>query len=130
MEREVYTTRAAQAAGLTPEAMRLEVERALRRKLGKERKALRRRELNPAVSVQPQERGIRYTNVRSAMAEEGVLRLLLKDESVFPEEAPPAAGGVFLAAAGPGCLTACGSCGRRDGPSAWPDSAESCPARK
>ena len=88
VEREVYTTRAAQAAGLTPEAMRLEVERTLRRKLGKERKALRRRELNPAVSVQPQERGIRYTNVRSAMAEEGVLRLLLKDESVFPEEAP------------------------------------------
>ncbi len=74
MEREVYTTRAAQAAGLTPEAMRLEVERTLRRKLGKERKARRRRELNPAVSVQPQERGIRYTNVRSAMAEEGVLR--------------------------------------------------------
>ena len=88
VEREVYTTRAAQAAGLTPEAMRLEVERTLRRKLGKERKALRRRELNPAVSVQPQERGIRYTNVRSAMAEEGVLRLMLKDESVFPEEAP------------------------------------------
>ena len=88
VEREVYTTRAAQAAGLTPEAMRLEVERTLRRKLGKERKARRRRELNPAVSVQPQERGIRYTNVRSAMAEEGVLRLLLKDESVFPEEAP------------------------------------------
>ena len=88
VEREVYTTRAAQTAGLTPEAMRLEVERTLRRKLGKERKALRRRELNPAVSVQPQERGIRYTNVRSAMAEEGVLRLLLKDESVFPEEAP------------------------------------------
>ena len=88
VEREVYTTRAAQAAGLTPEAMRLEVERTLRRKLGKERKALRRRELNPAVSVQPQERGIRYTNVRSAMAEEGVLRLLLKDESVFPEETP------------------------------------------
>ena len=88
VEREVYTTRAAQAAGLTPEAMRLEVERTLRRKLGKERKALRRREMNPAVSVQPQERGIRYTNVRSAMAEEGVLRLLLKDESVFPKEAP------------------------------------------
>ena len=40
------------------------------------------------MSVQPQERGIRYTNVRSAMAEEGVLRLLLKDEIVFPEEAP------------------------------------------
>ena len=40
------------------------------------------------MAVQPQERGIRYTNVRSAMAEEGVLRLLLKDESVFPEEAP------------------------------------------
>jgi DNA primase len=85
VEREVYTTRAAQAAGLTPEAMRLEVERTLRRKLGKERKALRRRELNPAVSVQPQERGIRYTNVRSAMAEEGVLFCLMKNPDSYPQ---------------------------------------------
>ncbi len=64
-------------------------------------KALRRRGAESAVSVQPQERGIRYTNVRSAMAEEGVLRLLLKDERLSGGGAP-AAGGVFLAAAGPG----------------------------
>ena len=36
------------------------------------------------------------------MAEEGVLRLLLKDESVFPEEAPLRQEEFFLAAAGPG----------------------------
>ena len=44
--------------------------------------------MNPAASLQPQERGIRYENLRSAMAEEGVIRLLLQDASVFPENAP------------------------------------------
>lgn len=74
--------------GLTPEAMRLEVERTLRRKLGKERKALRAPGAESRrVGTAP---GARHPlhDVRSAMAEEGVLRLLLKDESVFPEEAP------------------------------------------
>ena len=92
VEREIYTTRAAEAAGLTPEALKMEVQRAFRRMAAKEKKTRERRELNPAVSLQPQERGLRYGNLRSALAEEGVIRLLLLDDSLFGDTPPvPAA---------------------------------------
>ncbi|MEA4941425.1 MAG: DNA primase [Oscillibacter sp.] len=88
VERDIYTVRAAEAAKLTPEAMKLEVQRAFKRRMGKERRARERRELNPAAELQPKERAMHYTNVRSAMAEEGILRLLLLDDSLFPAEPP------------------------------------------
>ena len=88
VEREVYTVRAAESARISSEAMRLEVQRAFKRRVAKERKAAERRELNPAVTAQPAARSIRYENLRSAMAEEGVLRLLLRDASIFPEVQP------------------------------------------
>jgi DNA primase len=40
------------------------------------------------MAAQPASRAIRYDNLRSAMAEEGVLRLLLRDESIFPSLSP------------------------------------------
>ena len=88
VEREVYTVRAAETAGFSPEAMRAEVGRAFKRKLAKNRKQAQRRELNPSITLQPEERSIRYENLRSAMAEEGVIRLLLLDESIFPATSP------------------------------------------
>ena len=88
VEREVYTVRAAEAAGLTAEALRLETQRAFKRRIAKERKARERRELNPAITQQPDTRGMRYDNLRSAMAEEGVLRLLLLDDSLFSSVPP------------------------------------------
>ena len=88
VEREIYTVRAAEAASLTAEAMRLEVERARKRRAGRQKKERENRELNVNAALQPKERGIRYENLRSAMAEEGVLRLLLRDASLFPAEAP------------------------------------------
>ena len=88
VEREVYTVRAAEAAGLTAEALRMETQRAFKRRMAKERKARERRELNPAATQQPSERGMRYDNLRSAVAEEGILRLLLLDDSLFPDTMP------------------------------------------
>ena len=88
VEREIYTARAAEAARITPEAMKLEVQRSFRQRTRREQRAELRRDLNPAARLQPQERTLRYDNIRSARAEEGVLRLLVKDASVFPE-APP-----------------------------------------
>ncbi|MBP3486129.1 MAG: DNA primase, partial [Oscillospiraceae bacterium] len=88
VEREVYTVRAAEAAKITPDAMKLEVQRALKRRTAKERKAELRRDLNPAAALQPKDRSLRYENLRSARAEEGVLRLLLLDEGLF-SAAPP-----------------------------------------
>ncbi len=88
VEREVYTARAAEAAKITPEAMGLEVKRAARRRSSQERRAELRRDLNPAAQLQPKERELRYGNLRSARAEEGILRLLTQDDSVFPADAP------------------------------------------
>ena len=88
VEREVYTNRAAETARITPDAMRLEVERATRRRLSQERKAQLRKDLNPAAQLQPQERTLRYENIPSALAEEGVIRLMLLDDSLFGELSP------------------------------------------
>ena len=88
VEREVYTTRAAEAVSLPVEAMRMEVQRAAKRVQAKARKAQERQEMNPISALQPADRSIRYQNVRSALAEEGVIRLLMQDESLFPPEMP------------------------------------------
>ena len=88
VEREVYANRAAEAAGLSPDAMRQEVERAARKRRYSARKKRERQELNPALTVQPAARGSRYANLRSAMAEEGVIRLLHLDPTLFGDAMP------------------------------------------
>ena len=88
VERDVYTNRAAQTAGLSPEAMKLEVQRAFKRRAARDRKARERQELNLTRSLQPVDRAIRYDDLRSAMAEEGVIRLLMQDDSLFPDQPP------------------------------------------
>ena len=79
VEREVYGARAAQAAGITPEAMKVEVDRAYRRRVRREKAEQQRRDMDVAARQQPLEKGIRYDNLRSAMAEEEILRQILKE---------------------------------------------------
>ena len=79
VEREVYAGRAAETAGISRTAMLTEVERARRKKGSQERQTLQRENLNAAALRQPRDRTIRYTDLRSAMAEEGVVCLLLLD---------------------------------------------------
>ncbi len=87
-EREIYTARAAEAARITPDAMKLEVQRAFRRRASREKRTELRKDLNPAASLQPKERSLRYENLRSARAEEGIIRLLLSDDSLFSDTMP------------------------------------------
>lgn len=79
VEREIYAGHAAQTAGVTPDAMKLEVERALKGRLRKAKKQKERRDLTPASQLQPKARSLRYENLRSARAEEGLIRLLMLD---------------------------------------------------
>ena len=88
VEREIYTVRAAETAKIAPEAMKVEVQRTFKRQLARERRTELRKDLNPAAQLQPRERTLRYENMRSARAEEGVLRLLLLDEGLFPATPP------------------------------------------
>ena len=68
-----------QTAGVSPETMKLEVDRALKGRLRREKKQQQRRDLTPAAQCQPKARELRYTDVRSALAEEGLIRLLILD---------------------------------------------------
>ena len=85
VEREIYGRHAAETAGVSPEAVAQEVKKAFQRRLRKEQKQQERRDLTPAIQLQPKSRGLRYENIRSARAEEGVLRLLLLDPSLYRE---------------------------------------------
>ena len=85
IEREVYGTKAAAAAGVSPEAMAQEVERFRKRQTWQARRKQERRDLTPAIQLQPRARELRYGSTRSGRAEEGLLRLLLLEPSLFPE---------------------------------------------
>ena len=85
VEREIYAARAAETARITPDAMKLEVQRAFKRQAARERRAETRKDLNPAATLQPRERTLRYENIRSARAEEGVLRVVLLDPAYFSQ---------------------------------------------
>ncbi len=83
VEREVYGTRAAESAGISAEAMAQEVKKELTRRIRKENKQQERKDLTPAIQLQPKARSMKYQNIRSARAEEGVLRLMLLEPELF-----------------------------------------------
>ena len=83
VQREVYGGRVAQAASISMEAMKLEVNKAFKRRIAREKKKQEKIDLAPAQALQPKSRTIRYDNVKSAMAEETVLALVLKDPSLL-----------------------------------------------
>lgn len=85
VEREVYGRHAAEMAGVSPEAVAQEVKKELGRRIRKEQKQQQRRDLAPATQLQPKQRGLRYENIRSARAEEGIIRLCLMDPALIRE---------------------------------------------
>lgn len=84
VEREIYGGHAAQMAGISAEAMAQEVKKELARRIRQEKRQQERKDLTPAAQLQPRERGLRYENIRSARAEEGVIRLMLLEPGLFP----------------------------------------------
>lgn len=85
VQREVYATRAAEAAGVSVDSVMSEVQRSLKTRRRKENKAQEKVNLAPADNIQPKDRKLRYTNVKSAKAEECVLRLIIQDPSLIKE---------------------------------------------
>ncbi len=79
VEREIYGARAAEAAGVSAETVKLEVDRAWKRRNRQEQARKNREAMDVAAQQQPVEKGIRYDNLRSAMAEEQLLRQMLKE---------------------------------------------------
>ena len=85
VQREVYGNRVAEAAGISADAMKLEVSRAYKRRIYQEKKKQEKIDLSPARNLQPKERSIRYNNVKSAMAEEMVLAQILREPALLQE---------------------------------------------
>ena len=85
VQREIYGGRVVQAASISMEAMKLEVNKAFKRRIAREKKQQEKINLAPAQALQPKSRTIRYDNVKSAMAEETVLALVLKDPSLLAQ---------------------------------------------
>lgn len=85
VQREVYGGRVAETARISPDAMRLEVERARKRRLSREKKQQEKIDLAPARNLQPRSRTIRYNNMKSAMAEEMVLAMCLQEPGLLQE---------------------------------------------
>ncbi len=83
VEREVYSMRVAEKCSVSKAVVTDEVERARRKKIYYAKKQQEKDILRPERSVQPKDRAIRYENQRSAMAEEGVIRLLYLDSGLF-----------------------------------------------
>ena len=77
MDASGAVARAASAANVSFDAMGLEIKRAYMKRKSKTEKNAQRRELNPVRAAQPAERGMRYEDVVSAKAEEGLLSILI-----------------------------------------------------
>ena len=82
VEREVYAGRAAEAAGVSKDSMLSEIQRARRRLAAAAKKRMERDAMRPSAAMQPDNRSMRYTDVRSAAAEESLVRLLMLDPSL------------------------------------------------
>lgn len=82
IEREIYSARVAETAKISVEAVKSEVRKAYARRQAARRKQKERENMRPAISAQPKEKSLRYENVSSATAEEGVIRLLMLDPTL------------------------------------------------
>lgn len=83
VQREVYGSRVAEKGGISAEAMAMEVSKAYKLRLRKEKKIQEKKDLDPVRSVQPKSRSIRYDDIRSAMAEEGVIAQGLREPALL-----------------------------------------------
>ncbi len=85
VQREIYGNRVAEAASISFEAMKLEINKAFKRRISREKRKQERIDLAPAQALQPKSRTIRYDNMKSAMAEETVLAMVLKEPALLQQ---------------------------------------------
>jgi len=85
VQREVYGHRVAEAASISYEVMKMEVNKAFKRRIAREKKRQEKIDLAPAQAMQPKSRSIRYDNVKSAMAEEALLAMVMKEPALMAQ---------------------------------------------
>ena len=85
VQREVYGNRVAELGKISFDAMKLEVGKAYKRRIAKEKKQQERISLAPAQAMQPKSRTIRYDNIKSAVAEEGIIALAMRESALLDQ---------------------------------------------
>ena len=85
VQREVYGGRVAEVAKISMDAMKLEINRAWKRRQYQQKKKQEAIDLAPAKALQPKSRTIRYDNVKSAMAEECVIAQILREPALLDQ---------------------------------------------
>lgn len=83
VQREVYCGRVAETAKIGVDAMRLEIQQASKRHSRQMKKKQEQIDLAPARALQPKSRSIRYDNIRSAVAEETVIAMVLHEPALL-----------------------------------------------
>ena len=83
VQQEVYGHRVAEEAKISYDAMKLEIDKANKRRAYRQKKRQEAVDLAPAKALQPKSKTIRYDNMKSAMAEEGVLALILREPALL-----------------------------------------------
>ncbi len=83
VQREVYGNRVADAGKISGDAMKMEISKAYKRRVAREKKRQEKIDLEPIKALQPKSRTIRYDNMKSAMAEEGVIALAMREPALL-----------------------------------------------
>ena len=83
VQREVYSGRVAEVAKISMDAMKMEVNRAFKRRIAREKKKQEKINLSPARNLQPKSNKFRYDNVKSARAEELVIAQALREPALL-----------------------------------------------
>lgn len=82
IEREIYTTRVANMAKISPQSMMVEVKNALQKRKQSLKKEKRREVRSVTQNAQPKDKSFKYENITSARSEEGILSVIFGDNTL------------------------------------------------
>ena len=82
IEREIYTSRAANMAKISSDSMMLEVRKALQKRKQNLQKQKKREVRSVAQNAQPRDKAFKYENITSARSEEGILSVIFGDNTL------------------------------------------------
>ncbi len=82
VERDVFAVKISEETSVSKDAVLLEINKKRRRKAAQYKKKREQDTMRAANALQPESKALRYENVISAAAEEGVIRLLLLDPTL------------------------------------------------
>ena len=85
VQREVYGNRVAEAVKISYDSMKIEISKAYKRRIAREKKRQEKIQMAPAQALQPKSRTIRYDNMKSAIAEETVIAMVLREPALLDE---------------------------------------------